>query len=222
MHLELVELLRCPRPHAPSVLVAASDRTSARYVLEGVLGCPECGAEYVISGGVAHFDVAAERKQKSAPATTALSHNHTERALRVAAQLGMTEGRSVYALVGFSAGTLLAVRSLVPARLMAVNPLDMEVFGNPSVTLGDAPAGIVESAQFLPLVSGKFDGVAFAAVPEPAMLDQAVALLKSGGRLVAPALSEVPAGVTELVRDDRDWVATRDAMASAPVGITRR
>lgn len=217
MHLELVELLRCPRPHAPGVLVAASDRTSARYVLEGLLGCPECGAEYVIRGGVAYFADAISQTTRAASDT-----EYSEQALRAAAQLGMTEGRSVFALVGFPARTVLAVRALVPARLLIVDPFELEAFGDPSVTLGDAPAGIVRTAGLMPLALGKFDGVAFAALPEPPLLDQAVALLKSAGRLVAPATCAVPRGMTELVRDDRDWVATRDAAASAPVGITRR
>lgn len=219
MHLELVELLRCPKPHAQSVLVAASDRTSARYVLQGVLGCPECGAEYVIQDGLAHFSDDAKRVPG---AENASSHQDGDRALRIAAQLGMTEGRSVYALVGFSVRTVLAIRALVPARLLVVNPTDSDAFGDPSVSLGTAPAGIVRSADLLPLVLMKFDGVAFAALPQCSMLEQAVALLKSGGRIVAPAECPLPAGMTELVRDDREWVATRDAVASAPVGITRR
>ena len=217
MHLELVELLRCPNPHAASVLVAASDRTSSRYVMEGVLGCPECGAEYPIRAGVAIFSTAANGADRSDALRDA-----GELALRVAAQLAMTEGRAVYALVTFDAGVARKVRELVPARLLLVNCDNVEALGDASAALANAPAGIVNSANLFPLAVNKFDGIAFAAAPAPELVDQAVMALKSGGRLVAPAECAVPGGVTELVRDELEWVATRNSVASAPVGITRR
>ncbi|MBC8089253.1 MAG: hypothetical protein H7Z40_18460 [Phycisphaerae bacterium] len=220
MHLEQVELLRCPSPHASGVLVAASDVTSARYIMQGVLGCPGCGAEFQIRNGISIFDTDAGDAEFSADEDA--TDTAGEQALRVAAQLSMTEGRSVYALVNSSARIVMALRELVPARLMLVNPADILSLHDPSVALAIAPAGIVRTHDMRPLAHAKFDGVAFAREPWPDALDQAVKLLKPGGRLVAPAGCELPGGVTELVRDEREWVAVRDSVASQPVGITRR
>jgi len=41
---ELIEALRCPRPHEDAHLVASATRTEARHIVDGVLGCPVCGA----------------------------------------------------------------------------------------------------------------------------------------------------------------------------------
>jgi hypothetical protein len=50
-------------------------------------------------------------------------------------------------------------------------------------------------------------------------LDSAASVLRSRGRLVAPASATVPQGVTEMARDAQDWVTERDAVASPPVAL---
>jgi hypothetical protein len=40
--------------------------------------------------------------------------------------------------------------------------------------------------------------------------------------LVAPAHAPLPAGVRELARDEREWVAVKESAASAPVPLRRR
>ncbi|MDE3054540.1 MAG: hypothetical protein KGJ70_11690, partial [Gemmatimonadota bacterium] len=52
-------------------------------------------------------------------------------------------------------------------------------------------------------------------------LGRAVETLRPGGRLVAPARLPVPAGVTELARDEAVWVAERDAGAGGLVPLAR-
>jgi len=220
MHLELVELLRCPNPHAPSVLVVSSDKTSARYVMQGVLGCPECGAEYPIRDGISLFG--ADSPEAARGSTVDPANADSELALRVAAQLAMTEGRSVYTLVGYSSRVVLAIRAVVPARLIVINPVGVDAIGDASITLATAPAGVVRTQGRLPLTRSRMDGLAFASQPDAGWLAQAVELLKPGGRVVAPATGAVPVGVVELVRDAHQWVATRERVASAPIGMTRR
>jgi hypothetical protein len=56
-----------------------------------------------------------------------------------------------------------------------------------------------------------------AAAPNAALLAGAVEALRPRGRLVAPLAVAVPAGVTVLARDDREWVAEREAPARPPV-----
>ena len=57
MFIELVDALRCPRPHEESWLVLAATRLEARHVREGALGCPVCRAEYPIRDGIADFSL---------------------------------------------------------------------------------------------------------------------------------------------------------------------
>ena len=55
MHIELIDLLRCPREHEETWLVAAFTRIQDRVVSEGRLGCPVCSAAYPIESGIANF-----------------------------------------------------------------------------------------------------------------------------------------------------------------------
>ncbi|MEP6832673.1 MAG: hypothetical protein ABJB74_04730 [Gemmatimonas sp.] len=218
MHLELVELLRCPHDHAPSVLVAAADTIANRYVTEGLLGCPQCYAEYPVRGGVTHF--AAARPQDA-------SNSVSVDPMRLAAQLGLTAGRSVFALIGYDITTIAAMREIVAARILLFNASGVDGVAFPTERIQNsalaAPLGVATFGDILPLVHGKFDGIAVqAGHSSPRLLEQASAALRSGGRLVADVRSPLPAGVRELVRDDFVWVSERESVASTPVGITRR
>ena len=55
MFIELIDLLRCTKPHDETWLVAAFNTVSNRFVQEGKLGCPTCSAEYWIRDGVGDF-----------------------------------------------------------------------------------------------------------------------------------------------------------------------
>ena len=73
MFVELIELLRCPRPHEEAQLVASASRTEARHIVEGLLGCPVCGAEFRIVNGVVVFDEPAKgTRSERANAETAM------------------------------------------------------------------------------------------------------------------------------------------------------
>ena len=95
MHLELVELLRCPVAHGPSVLVASADKISNRYVTEGLLGCPECHAEYSIRGGITRF-TDARTLGDYACAVNVPANPIVAEPMRLAAQLGLNAGRTVF------------------------------------------------------------------------------------------------------------------------------
>jgi uncharacterized protein YbaR (Trm112 family) len=56
MHIDLIETLRCPSPHAEGWLVAAAEYTESRRIVRGTLGCPVCQREWRIEGGVLWFD----------------------------------------------------------------------------------------------------------------------------------------------------------------------
>lgn len=240
MHLELVELLRCPVPHAPGVLVASADVIANRYVSEGLLGCPGCYAEYAIRGGVTRFGGgvslidrrespanAVNSEQAANDANGARANNHSLAAMRLAAQLGLSTGRSVFALVGYDVMTMVAMREIVAARVLLLNPsqFDADAFASEqlqSVPLV-APVGVISCGEVLPLVPARFDGLAVhAAHALPGLLEQAATALRIGGRLVAPVQTNIPAGMRELVRDQHVWVAERESVASAPISLRRR
>ena len=57
------------------------------------------------------------------------------------------------------------------------------------------------------------------AMASPSLLESAASVLRSRGRLVAPADAAVPPTITELARDATDWVGERAAVASPPVTL---
>lgn len=222
MHLELVELLRCPNDHASSVLVAAADVVENRYVVEGLLGCPECLSEYQVRSGVTHFVEAVASNGARAESSVGVDH---DTAMRLAAQLGISAGRTVFALVGYEIEMARAMREIVAARLLVFNaPRSMSNRGeNISTDALVAPLGVALCGDVLPLVARKFDGIAIAQSHDSVtLLNQAVTALRPGARLVAPVSAAVPAGVRELVRDDRVWVAEKENQPTAPIPLIRR
>ena len=62
MFIELTDLLRCPAPHPESYLVLLPDTVAGRDVLAGRLGCPACGAEYLVREGRAELGEAPPRE----------------------------------------------------------------------------------------------------------------------------------------------------------------
>ena len=226
MHLELVALLRCPAAHAPSVLVASADEILNRYVTEGMLGCPECYAEYPVRGGITHFSEVTTPDEHARAATFLASATGAD-PMRLAAQLGLNAGRSVFALIGYDVTTMVAMRDIVPARMLLLDPPQLDATAFPTERLQDAalvaPTGVAIFGNVLPLVAGKFDGIAInSGHASTLLLQQSVEALRNGGRLVADVHAELPAGMRELVRDEHVWVAERESVATAPVGITRR
>src|SRR5450756_1712458 len=104
MHIEFIDLLRCPVAHEDSWLVAAVTRMDGRIVLEGKLGCPVCNASYAVRDGAALLQADTIR---DAPRGVAQSGNELEddvndvnAATRVAAFLELTRPGSLALLAG--------------------------------------------------------------------------------------------------------------------------
>jgi len=219
MFIEFVDSLRCTRPHEESWLVAAADRMEGRSIVEGALGCPVCGTQYPIRDGVADFrapgaDVASGSSSSSAAPAPAVDAE--ERALRAAALLGLADAGGTAALAGAWGAVARAVLAIAPVHLLLVNPpFAARAAEGVSVLRTDGGA--------LPLAAACLRGAALdeGTAGDPATVDSAVRALRGGGRLVAPAATPVPAGLTELARDAHDWVAERDAPTSAPVSLGR-
>lgn len=111
MFIELTDHLRCPADHPEGFLVLLPGRMAGRRVLDGTLGCPACGRETAIAGGVAEFG------DPPAVQATVLT------AEAVAAFAGLEGPGGYLALVGGAARLADSVRVALPGiRLVLVNP----------------------------------------------------------------------------------------------------
>src|SRR4051812_31652364 len=114
MFIPLIDTLRCPNLHEETWLVASIDRAEERDMREGVLGCPQCLAEYPVRDGVVYFDPTISRGAFIAPDEL--------QATRIAAALDLTETRMTAVLHGAWGAHAQLVRGMSPAQLLLVNP----------------------------------------------------------------------------------------------------
>lgn len=199
MFIELTEILRCPRDHAESYLVAAPVVMDGRRIVRGVLGCPACGAEFPIVGGVGYFG-GAGRPAVAQPGPPPPGYD----AGALAAFLSLDGPGGYAALVGQVARFGPAIVALLPGvHVVAVNP-----------PAGVAPLpmlSVLESPRALPFKSATLRAVALgadhAAAPWPA---DAARVLLPGLRLVVEDERARPEGVSELARGAGLFVGARD------------
>jgi len=165
--IELTEILRCPRDHAESYLVAAPIAMDGRRIVRGVIGCPECRAEFPVVEGVAYF---AERPKMPRPGAAGPAYDGA--ALAAFLNLGGPGGYAV--LVGAAARVGPELTGVVPGvHFVAVNP---------PAGVSEGPALSVLVAGALPLKSATVRGVAVGADHADA------AWLREGARVLLPGL----------------------------------
>jgi hypothetical protein len=203
----LVDILRCVRPHADTWLVASIERADERFIIDGTLGCPTCLTEYPIRAGVVYFTDRPLRASAVEPRESA--------AVRLAAALDLTEPRTTAVLQGTWGAHAQLVRAMSPAQLLLLNPAD-------GLTSGDGISVLM--SETAPLAQASVGAVALDATASDTMIASLRASLRRDGRMLAPTSLPVPAGFTELARDDEVWVARLDdaAIVSAPIMPTRR
>ena len=197
MFIELTEILKCPRDHRESYLVATPIAMDGRHIVRGVVGCPECRAEFPIVDGVAWFG------PPDAPAAPVASPAYEADGL--AAFLNLTGPGGYVVLAGAAARHAAALAAVVPGvHVVAVNAPGAPVPA-PALSYLHAPAG-------LPLTSRSVRGVALGAdaAGEP-WLAEAARVLLPGLRLVVEGETVAPAGVAELARGAGVFVGVRTA-----------
>ena len=204
MFAELIDALRCPRPHEDSWLVAFAERTEDRDIVAGTLGCPVCQAEYAIVDGVVRFAAAAPAPRE-APSD--------ETAMRLAAFLALTEPSMVAILAGSWGSHASAVRDVAPAQLLLLDPPTGAALGG-GVSAIEAPGAV-------PLAPGAVHAAAVDAA-HAAVMGEIVRVVKGGGRILAPTSLAVPPGVREIARDEVVWVGLVEGGTTAPVALKRR
>jgi uncharacterized protein YbaR (Trm112 family) len=207
LFVDLIDLLRCPVSHEDGWLVAAATRTVDRQILEGTLGCPVCGAEYPVREGAAWFGLGNRGDLPGAPAVDA---GNPDEVIRLAALLGVDPRGGRYLFDG-------PWSAMVPA-LTVVGPLQALVLE------GAMPGASMlrDCGDAVPVAAGGLRGAVLAR-SSAALASAAARALQANGRLVAPEATPVPGGVTVLARDERQWVAARNAVpgVSAPVSLRR-
>ena len=177
MHIEFIDLLRCPRPHEETWLVAAFYRMNGRVVLEGKLGCHVCGAEYSIRDGIAFF----REQSGDASFVDRRDIEASDAAMRIAAFLDLARPRALALLTGDWANGSDAVASLTSARVIALN----------AAVMSDQESVLqIESNLPLPLANHSLDGIALDSKwSTNEMLEEAARLLRPRGRLLAASVS---------------------------------
>jgi uncharacterized protein YbaR (Trm112 family) len=208
MHIELIELLRCPRAHEESWLVAALHEVRERVVLQGKLGCPVCGAEFPIVDGVARMG--GPDGEQTLPRPAATPAGDASDAWRLAALLDLRPPTAVGVLTGANASVAQQLLEIYAGGLVLLNPL------RPPEPR--ARVATVLAPDSMPLRSRSAHAIALESGDER-LLPEAVRVLTPGGRLVAPASWPVPEEVRQIARDDFQWVAAAPA-TTAPVQLT--
>lgn len=235
MHVDLVESLRCPAAHAEGWLVAAADRVVARRIMDGTLGCPQCGGEWRIADGellLAATEGATDATERAvaaevpeampdagdapvAPAARSVGRRpagtRTD-ALRTAALLDLRESHAVVLLAGEAAREAEPLAALTSALVLAVN-------APPGAATGQSR---VRTTRPLRLGVASLHGAHLDADhTSPAWLRAVVPAVRRGGRLIAPARVPLPDGLRELARDEHEWVAEVQVAASGLVPLRR-
>jgi hypothetical protein len=190
--------------------VARTDRLEARHIVEGVLGCPSCGAEYAVRDGVVRFGT--DRRMPDDELVPI-----PDAAVRAAALLGLTTPGGLAVLAGAWAEAAVDVAALADGvHVLALNAAT------------HAPPGLgvsfVDAAAVVPLGDAVARGIALdEAHAAPEAVRAAAAALLAKGRLIAPASAAVPPPMMELARDERWWVAERPAAVPVvPLTSSRR
>lgn len=198
MRVEIIELLRCPAAHEPTALVTVANARQGDRLIDGMLGCVVCGAEYALRDGVVMLGNAV-----AAPSLAA-------DAMRTAALLGLLEPGVRVVLCGAYAGVATSLAQDVGAVCITMN-------ASAAVQEGaDADHLVLGGASRIPLADGSIGALAVDAAHVQVLAD-AARVVRRGGRVLAPSHAPMPDGCVELARDEQEWVAEVAAAASVPV-----
>jgi len=192
VHIEFIDLLRCPEPHEESQLVAALNRMDGRNVIEAKLGCPVCGAEFFVRDEVAIFDDAA-----AFPPPVLLDDSY---AMRISAFLDLIAPGKVVLVAGDFARVAASVAEASGARVIALN--------SPSPTHLIDDVAEIRAPSKIPLASKSLDGIALdESHSTPEFFSEAARLLRPGGRLYAKSRTTLPPQFRELAGSENETVA---------------
>lgn len=217
MHIQLTDILSCPRCGPEFGLILLADRIEERRVLAGTLGCASCQGKYAVRDGLADLSTTentglarSNASRGDHPGAVPEAEDAAQRALRFAALMGVTEGPGVLLVIG-------------PAAMLA--PRIAEIVANVEVVAaGDAVAALPEQAgvsrivigQRLPFYSRRIRGITLSGAAAGALLEEAARAVGPLGRLVlepAPddAVERLTQAVLRIVAQQRDTIVAARA-----------
>jgi uncharacterized protein YbaR (Trm112 family) len=197
--IEMLDLLRCVNTHEDTWLVASLKAISNRFVLDGILGCPVCHAEYPIRKGIADFRIDAGAEQLAG--NEAESEPRQDLAMRIGAFLKATEPGATMVLGGSWTKAVQELSVMTETRILALNPSE-RVEESESV-------GLLRVSHAIPLAPESVLGVALDASFSAAIVASALKAVRPGGRIVGPTTIDAPADLAVLARDETYWVAEK-------------
>lgn len=212
MHIELTQLLTCPRCGPGHGLVAFVDRLEGRRILAGRLDCPQCERRHVVRDGVVDLsgedgrpdgDGTPPRDTEAAPAVDVPEPAGTATAL-----LGPPDGPETLLLLGAAGALAPAIADeRAGAAVVAWSPVVPAAHDRVHPVVPAAGTGK------LPFRTSAFDGVVLTGAEIP-LLAEAARVLKTGWRLVVLAPGDAVghgdvASLRELAADPRAWVGVR-------------
>ena len=206
MHILLTDALSCPRCGPDFGLLVLADRLEDRQVVEGRLGCPNCREAYPIRDAVVDL-----RRGEPPARAGGAGEGGEERALRIAALLGVGHAPGLVVLYGASPALAEGVAALLPnARVVTAS-------ATPPPAAERRGAGWLLIGDRLPVRDGSLRALALVDGAPPELLAEAARALAPGCRIV---LDPAWPGAVEALGDaglelllDQDGVA----VASTPV-----
>lgn len=214
MFIELVDSLRCLEPHEETWLVAAVDRRDGRHIMHGTLACPICRRAYPIRDGIGWFarEPAAAIPHLTIPRGRGDGPVDDDRFTRAAALLGLLDAGGIVVLGG--------PWTEVADRLPALGVSHVVVLNAHTAPESPQEVSALVVEDQLPFRQTAVRACALGGgTATDALVASAATVLRSRGRLVAAVSARVPAAITELARDEADWVGERAAVASPPVPL---
>ncbi len=189
MFIELTEYLLCPNGHDPEYCVAVPVRMEGRHVVEGVVGCPACKAEFAISGGVLQLhggSPPADESIRKAPP------DPVPDAASVHTLLGLDGPGGYVVLVGAVAVLADQLQELLPdVHLICIN--------SPGETRPGGAVSLIESPAGMGLRDAMARGVVVGGELDPAWTDEALRVVLPGRHAVVLRGSvKVPRGAEVL------------------------
>jgi uncharacterized protein YbaR (Trm112 family) len=203
MHLLVTDVLTCPGCGPDFGLILLADVLENRRVLEGSLGCPNCRRTYPIRAGVARLyaePAAARQDEATAPKAaprgtggegTTPPTDPAAAAVRLAALLGLEQGRGMVLLAGQLPGRDRALAEVIDG----LEVISLEPHGAPAEGReGEGVSRVAAAPASLPFASRSLRGVALAGAVPDAVLREAVRVVAPTGRLVIEGAAPGAAG----------------------------
>jgi uncharacterized protein YbaR (Trm112 family) len=205
MHIELIELLRCPEEHREEFLVLSTSEMNGRLVWFGVVGCPVCHRDFEILEGIVDFTevVTGKPQARSVRRTPSPPSPVVVDPLSLQAVLDLGGPGGFVVLLGSAARHAVGLAALMGGvHFVGINaPPDVE----------DLPIlSLIQCDRLVPLRQSMARGVVVGAELAIApWIPEARRVLLPGRRLVVERESVTPEGVKQLAVGEGLWVGEK-------------